>query len=227
MLFAFVVSLLGLFFLFVNTIRFFRTQKDKGFLYKVLSVYLCFLFIEELCCNVLGFLEPGSNFFLSHYYFILQFVILSFFYNSLFPNRFLRSIIKVALVLVLLILAVQYYQTPEIYWRFNLLEVGLTSIPLIVYALLFLILNFKKVKHKYFYFSNGLLLYLSCSACIFLTGNTESVFFTEPFILDFWFFNSLFYILYQFLIYKEWKFLNSELTLEEEEELTDDVSVIE
>jgi hypothetical protein len=34
------------------------------------------------------------------------------------------------------------------------------------------------------------------------------VIFTKPFVLDLWFFNSLFYILYQFLIYKEWKDLN-------------------
>jgi len=48
-----------------------------------------------------------------------------------------------------------------------------------------------------------------------LSGNTDTVIFTEPFVLDLWFFNSLFYILYQFLIYKEWKTLNSKVVIKE------------
>ncbi|MBK0370370.1 hypothetical protein [Flavobacterium agrisoli] len=129
-------------------------------------------------------------------------------------------------VIVLFLLVIQYANDPELYWRFNLVEVGLTSIPLILYALIFLIQNLQKSTHTYFYFCNGLIVYLTSSACIFLTGNSDSVLFTEPFVLDFWFFNSLFYILYQFLIYKEWKFLNSHFE-STETDYADKVTVVE
>ncbi len=109
---------------------------------------------------------------------------------------------------VSLFLGCQYYNRPSLYWEFNLAEVTITSIPLLLYAFYFIVSNLKADKHNYFYFCNGLIIYLMSSAGIFLSGNTDSVILTEPFLLDFWFFNSLFYILYQFLIYKEWKALN-------------------
>lgn len=212
MLIPFALSLLGLLFLLVNAIRFCLTQKGKNVLYRIITVYLVLLFLEELACNIIGFLHPGSNFFLSHYYFIFQFIILSLFFKKIFASAFLKRMVILILVVVVSALIVQYSNEPNIYWQFNLFEVGITSIPLIVYSLIFLVQNFKKEKHQYFYFCNGLIVYLSSSASIFLTGNSDSVIFTEPFILDFWFFNSLFYILYQFLVYKEWKALNCKTT---------------
>jgi hypothetical protein len=208
MLFPFLVSLVGLFFLLINSISFYKTRKNKDIHYTILMVYLICLFVNELLCNIIGFYAPGSNFFLSHYYFIFQFIILSIFFRSLLPNPILKKAILFFLVAVLILLAIQYYKTPDLYWRFNLLEIGVTSVLLVTYALIYLIQNFKNVKSNYIYFSNGLIIYLVSSSTIFLSGNTESILFTEPFVLDFWFFNSLFYILYQFLIFKEWKTLN-------------------
>lgn len=207
MLFPFLVSLVGLFFLLLNSILFYSTRKNKDFQYRIITIYLIGLFVHELLCNIIGFLAPGTNFFLSHYYFIFQFIILSIFFRSLFTNVFLKRIILFFLITVLISLAIQYYRTPDLYWRFNLFEIGVTTALLILYGLIFLIQNFKKVKSNYLYFSNGLVIYLMSSLSIFLTGNTDSVIFTEPFLLDFWFFNSLFYILYQALIFKEWKAL--------------------
>jgi len=119
----------------------------------------------------------------------------------------------IVFVSVLLFLGCQYYKRPSLYWEFNLIEIAITSIPLLFYAFYYIISNLKNVKHDYFYFCNGLIIYLTSSAGIFLSGNSDSVVFTEPFFLDFWFFNSLFYILYQFLIYKEWRALNFRRTL--------------
>lgn len=207
MLFPFLVSLVGLFFLLINSICFYSTRKNKDVRYLIIMVYLIFLFVEELCCNIIGFNYPGSNFFLSHYYFIFQFIFLSLFFYSLLSNTLWKKTILFFLILVLIVLAVQYYRTPDLYWRFNLFEIGITSGLLILYALIFLIENFKSRKPDYLYFCNGLIIYLASSLSIFLSGNSDSVIFTEPFLLDFWFFNSLFYILYQFLIFKEWKVL--------------------
>lgn len=208
MLFPFLVSLVGLFFLLANAIRFYITCKKRDVLYRIVTAYLVLLFCVELLCNIIGFLYPNSNFFLSHYYFIFQFISLSlFFYNS-FENKIFRKIILAVLILVLLFLSIQYYLIPSLYWEFNLIEIAITSIPLLLYAFYYIVSNLKNIKHDYFYFCNGLIIYLTSSASIFLSGNTDSVIFTEPFVLDLWFFNSLFYILYQVLIYKEWKALN-------------------
>ncbi len=209
MLFPFIVSLIGLFFLLANAIRFCVTCKNRDVLYRTLTTYLVLLFCVELFCNIIGFLYPGANFFLSHYYFIFQFITLSIFFYKIFSNIILKRVVVIVFVLILLFLGFQYYKTPSLYWKFNLIEIAITSIPLLFYALYFIISNLKNVKHNYSYFCNGLVVYLTSSASIFLSGNSDSVIFTEPFVLDFWFFNSLFYILYQVLIYKEWKVLNS------------------
>lgn len=220
MLFPFLVSLVGLFFLLVNSILFCMTRNNKGGQYFIIMAYLVCLFVEELFCNIIGFYHPGSNFFLSHYYFIFQFIALSIFFRNLFSNIVLKRVILFFLILVLILLAIQYYREPDLYWSFNLFEIGVTSVLLISYGLIFLIQNLRKTKLNYLYFTNGLVIYLISSLSIFLTGNTDSVILTEPFLLDFWFFNSLFYILYQFLIFKEWKNLtvkdrlkNSTLTM--------------
>lgn len=208
MLFPFIVSLVGLFFLLFNAIRFLVTCKGRDVLYRIVTIYLILLFCVELLCNIIGFLHPNSNFFLSHYYFIFQFLALNLFFYKSFSSKIIKQIIVIVFVSVLLFLGCQYYKTPSLYWQFNVIEVAITSIPLLSYALYFIISNFKNAKPDYVYFCNGLVIYLASSAGIFLSGNTNSVIFTEPFFLDFWFFNSLFYILYQFLIYKEWKVLN-------------------
>ncbi len=208
MLFPFLVSLVGLFFLLANAIRFYTTCKNRDILYRIITAYLVLLFCVELLCNIIGFLYPNSNFFLSHYYFNFQFITLSLFFYKSFSSKILKKVIFIVFVAVLLFLGCQYYNRPSLYWEFNVVEVAITSIPLLFYAVYFIVSHLKTHKHNYFYFCNGLIIYLTSSAGIFLSGNTDSVFLTEPFILDFWFFNSLFYILYQFLIYKEWRALN-------------------
>lgn len=213
MLFPFIVSLIGLFFLLANAIRFCITSKNRDVLYRILTTYLVLLFCVEFFCNIIGFLYPGANFFLSHYYFIFQFITLNLFFYKCFSNKTLKRTVVIVFVLVMLFLSIQYYRTPSLYWKFNLIEIAITSIPLLFYGLYFIISSLKNVKHDYSYFCNGLVIYLASSASIFLSGNSDSVIFTEPFILDFWFFNSLFYILYQFLIYKEWKVLNAKRSI--------------
>lgn len=214
MWFPFIVSLIGLFFLLFNAIRFCITCKNRDVLYRILTIYLVLLFCVELLCNIIGFQNSGSNFYLSHYYFNFQFIALSlFFYKCFSNNKILKNVVLIILVSILLFLGMQYYRAPSLYWKFNLIEIGITSLPLLLYAFYYIVSNFKNSKYDYFYFCIGLMMYLTSSASIFLSGNTDSVLFTEPFVLDFWFFNSLFYILYQFLIYKEWKVLNFRRTI--------------
>lgn len=206
MFFSFAISLIGLFLLFINSFLFFKSRKDKDVVYKYIMFYLIIQFVVEFCCNLIGILYPNENFFLSHYYFVIQFIMLSLFFNKVIINKYLKKIVYFNLVSVLLFLSVQYYQTPSLYWEFNYFEIGVTSILLIVYAIVYFYENIKAT-YKYHYFCIGLTFYLTSSSLIFLTGNTQLVFKTEPVYLDIWIFNSLFFILFQILIYKEWVFL--------------------
>ena len=206
MLFSFTISLIGLFLLFINSVLFFSYRKDRDIVYKYIMYYLMIQFVVELCCNVIGILYPNENFFLSHYYFVIQFIMLSLFFHQVFKNKLLKKIAHINLAIVLLILSFQYYKTPSLYWKFNNFEIGVTSILLIFYSIVYFYENLKE-SYKYHFFCFGLTFYLMSSCLIFLSGNTQLVFMNEPVYLDIWIFNSLFFILFQILIYKEWKFL--------------------
>ena len=102
------------------------------------------------------------------------------------------------LLLVLIGLSVQYMVTPSLFWEFNNYEIGVTSILLIFYCIFYFYENLTS-SYTYHFFCMGLTFYLTSSCLIFLTGNTQLVFFTEPIFLDIWILNSLFFILFQVL----------------------------
>ena len=54
------------------------------------------------------------------------------------------------------------------------------------------------------------MLYLSCSIAIFLSGNLELVLIEKPYI-DIWVFNSIFYIVFQIFIFREYLFLKRKI----------------
>ena len=206
MLVSFLISIVGLVFLLINSIFFIKKNKGKDKVYKCLTFYLSSLFVIELVCHIIGISKPNSNFFLSHYYFIIQFIVLSLFFYQLLNDKIMKQFIVFNLFAVASVLFFQYYNNPELYWQFNVLEIALTSIILIFYCIVHFYKHLKTT-YEYFFFCFGLTFYLTSSMLIFLSGNTTLVFFEDPFYMDIWVFNSLFYILYQYLVFKEWRFL--------------------
>jgi hypothetical protein len=202
---VFSISLVGLLLLIMNSILFLSRLSGKGKLYLTLTIYLIALSVVETFCNIMGFLNPNSNLFLSHFYFNFQFLFLSFFYYKLFKTKILKKLVGVTFIVVWIVLAVQYYLNPALFWQFNLPEILSISFILIIYSLIHLYNNLGE-KKRYFYFAIGLIMYLLCSSIIFMSGNLELVFWQDPYI-DIWIFNSLLYIVYQLLIFKEWKLL--------------------
>lgn len=208
---AFSISVFGLILLIVNSFLFVKKLAGKDQLYRILTIYLVTLSVVETFCNVIGILKPNSNLFISHFYFNFQFLFLSFFFYKLFNSPILKKLVVITLVVIWGILAVQYYQTPTLFWQFNLFEILSISFILIGYALIHLYNSLGEEK-KYFNFSIGLIMYLLCSSIIFMSGNLELVFFYEPYI-DIWIFNSLLYIVFQIFILKEWKTLTKNNTI--------------
>lgn len=111
-----------------------------------------------------------TNLFLSHFYFGLQFLILSFFYYYLLREKMQRKVILVILVLVFGLLIVQYSMNIELFDTFNLFEIFITSLPLIVYAT-FHLYNLLNEEKQFYYINIGLLIYLFGSTVVFLTSN--------------------------------------------------------
>jgi hypothetical protein len=211
--FVFSISLIGLLLLILNAILFTKESKGKNKTYLVLTVYLVTLSVIEIICNYIGLFKPGNNLFLSHFYFNFQFLFLSFFFYQLFKSALLKKVVVFVLILVYSFLAIQYYQKPHIFWEFNIPEILSISFILIGYSLIHLY-NTLGEKKLYYYFCIGLIMYLLCSSIIFMSGKFELVFSQDPYV-DIWIFNSLFYILYQIFIFKEWKMIKSSTTNEQ------------
>ncbi len=218
-LFFFFISLSGLFFLFFNTFLFIRKKEIHKDLSKVFLLYLVSLSLIELACHIIGILKPNSNFFISHFYFIFQFTFLSYLYSKLIRDKLFNKLIAVVYFSQILILGYMYVSNPSLFWKFNEYEIIATSLILVFYALYFIYKEIDKV-HYYYNFSIGLILYLLCSVSIFLNGNLEFVLIENPHI-DIWIFNTIFYIVFQFMIFREYAFFNSKLYKNENEE--DDV----
>ncbi|RBW59183.1 hypothetical protein DS884_05395 [Tenacibaculum sp. E3R01] len=204
---GFVLSVFSLFLLLINSILFVsKVKKINNSTYSYVATYLVILFIVELFCNTIGYLYPGQNFYLSHFYFNAQFILLSIVFYRLFKSQKLKKLVILNYVIVTLILLGMYIYNNELFWQFNLFEIAMTSVLLIIYALIHLS-NTMGTKKKYFYLSVGMILYLLCSSLIFLFGNYELVFIEDPYI-DIWIFNTLFYIVYQVFIFVEWNYIN-------------------
>lgn len=207
---AFSFSAFGLILLFANVICFLVTKKKfkTNKLYKSLLCYLVIYFIIELTCNTLGFLKPNSNNFVSHFAFNIQYVILSLFFYQLFKTKASKRLVIGLFISFIITNSFYYFSNPELFWEFNLYEITYISSVTIGLTLIHLYQNLGETK-SYFYFTIGVSTYMLTSCLIFLTGNIQLVFLEKPYI-DIWVFNSGFFILYQVLIFKEWKYLNSQ-----------------
>jgi hypothetical protein len=205
---GFLISAFGLFLLLINVICFALTKKKftGNKIYNVLFLYLLFYFLIELFCNIIGFLKPNSNIFVSHYAFNVQFLFLSIFFYLLFKESILKKMVVAVFFAFISINLYLSFEDPELYWKFNLFEIVAISLVTLVYTLIHLYNNLGE-KKNYFYFTIGVSMYMLSTSIIFLLGNVELVFIKDPYI-DIWVFNSIFFIVYQFLIFKEWRYLN-------------------
>ncbi len=186
----------------INTIVYLFSVKNhhKNPAYTLFCIYLlCSLVINISVFTLAVFKE--RNLFLSHYYFILQFIILSLFYRTLFKKR-QKLLVDLLLMLVILILTVQYIITPELYFKFNTTEVFITCTPIIVFSVIHLYNSLSK-SSKYMYINIGVLVYLTISTLIFILGDYLSEISYEA-GKNIWFINKVMYVFYLILIFTEW-----------------------
>ncbi|KGL61987.1 hypothetical protein [Polaribacter sp. Hel1_85] len=197
-----IIIYLGYFILAINTLIYLKSYRKNTIAFKIISFYLLFSLILQLRVEYLK-IGKEHNLFLSHFYFIGQFILLSLLYKNLLKKKLHKLILKITFVIILLVLSIQYYRNPALYDRFNLLEIVICSIPLIFYAFLYFILNIDSGKKDFIYLNSGVFIYLLSSTLLFVAGNyvSSSVSFWNRFI---WSFNAFLYLIYQILIFVDW-----------------------
>jgi len=171
-----------------------------------ISSYLSISACVVIASSILAYLKL-NNLHYSHIYFISQFMFLSLFYKTLFTSNQKKGV-NFLIFLVLLTLIIQYIKKPYLINQFNLFEIFITSVPLIIYSITHLYNSLNK-KGEYMFLNSGVLLYLTTSTLIFILGDYLSGHENNTAITKIWMINKVLYIVYLILILVEWKKLNS------------------
>jgi hypothetical protein len=188
--------------LLVNLIIFFIGFSKHGKAYMIFTWYLGMIFIIQMVSKIMIEFH-FQNLFTTHFYFIGQLVLLSFFYLAILKENYQKRIVRIGLVLVLLALAIQYSYDTSLFYKFNLFEIFITSFLLIIYAT-FHLYNMLNGKKEFYYINIGIIIYLFGSSILYLVGNLTTV--ISPKISSkTWILNAFLYVIYQVLILMEWK----------------------
>ncbi len=175
-------------------------KNHRNLSFRLFSIYLIMSLIVNLSVFILAQFKI-HNLYFSHYYFILQFILLSLFYRTLFSKN-QRRIVLIVLGVVLCLLVIQYALWPELYFKFNTTEIFLTCFPIVVYSMIHLY-NSLNNSPKYMYINAGILIYLTTSTLIFILGDYLSGI-SNAAVKNIWFINAVLYVTYLVLIFIEW-----------------------
>lgn len=189
---------LGNIILFLNTFLFFKSYRKKTVAFKIIAFYLLYVLSIQLRMDHLHSIKE-SNLHYTHFYFIGQFLLLSFFFILEFKSKLLSNIIKTYLFIASLSLGLCYYLYPELIDKHNMFEVVVTSIPLTVYSFIFLVKRIDSDNKNFIYLNSGLFVYITCSTLIFIAGELKS-----DIKIYIWLFNAALYLVYQLLVSLEW-----------------------
>jgi hypothetical protein len=192
---------IGYLLLLINCIILGKNILNKTKELKVFFVYNVLMFIIQMITAVL-FYYSINNLFLSHYYFIGQFILVSYFYYLLIEESFQRKIICIVSPLSLLLVGIQYAFESENFFKLNLFEIFMMSLPLIIYAT-FHLYNLLTKEKRFYYITTGLIIYLFGSTAVFLTYKFSASIDKLCTTKYIWLFNLCLYIVYQLFILKD------------------------
>lgn len=183
--------------LIVYSYSFFRKGKANVFFVSYLIFSSAMQFTMELLYQ-LGM----TNLVVVNIFFIGQMIILGLFYNSLTQIKSQKVFIKISLALALLVLAIQFSINSSEFLKFNLFEITLTNLLIVVFAL-FHFYNMLTENKTYYYTSVGVVFYLLASTVLYLIGNL-SVGLSNDLKLLSWILNSFLVLCFQLFILFDW-----------------------
>lgn len=190
---------IGYLILAINTFLFLKSYRRISIAFQIFTIYLLLTLLIQLLSTYIKNSPIKDNLFLSHYYFIGQFVLLSLFFKKIITKDLLKKFISRILISGIIALSIYYTMYPSNYDKLNVFEIIITSIPLIVYCFFFFIQKIEDSDKKFTYIISGFFLYILCSTLLFVAGNIDND--TRNII---WRSNSILYIVYQVLIFVEW-----------------------
>ncbi len=193
------ISNIGKLVLLINVILYLKSLRKFSKAFKTFTYYLLFILIIQITTGYLRW-HKIPNIHYSHYYFVGQFLFLSLFYLQLESKKVFKKSIKIIALLVLLLLGIFYIKNPNTYFKFNIFEIVITSVPLIVYSFYFFIKKIDSKDKKFIYLNSGFFIYLSCSTLIFVAGNVPN----STIKMFIWYSNIILYLIYQILVFIEW-----------------------
>ena len=127
---------------------------------------------------------------------------LGLFYGTIFKTKKLKKDTLAIGIIGLAIIGVEYIFDPSQFFKFNIFEIFITSLLVMIFAVIHLY-NMLSEKKEFYYINWGIIIYLFGSTILFITGNlivTLNREYTKlPLIL-----NAFLYIIYQLFITYEW-----------------------
>ncbi len=172
----------------------------NGRAYRLFTFYLMFIGLLQYAQIHVTTVWGMENIFLSHFYFIGQFILLTLFFYELLQKKWIYFLMGVSLVVI----AIQYVLHPDLFPVYNKFGIFFTHIILVALALLYL---YKSMGERSIFqlISVGIVLYFTSTSIIFYSGNM--VFNPEisqevmELIMNI---NSVLYFAFQILIFVEW-----------------------
>jgi len=184
----------------VNLTLFFKSFARNNKAFKFFNIYLLLIAIVQILTIYIGQILHKPNLFLSHFYFIFQFIFLSLFYFELLQLK----LVKTFLFAVMALLVFQYFEHPELFFKYNALGMSLTQMILVFYSILYFYKSLSG-KGEFVIVNIGIFFYLLSSTLIFASGNlvlnldiSEATQFTLINV------NRILILVFQILIFIEW-----------------------
>lgn len=197
------IAYCGNFILVINTFLFFKSYRKNSVAFKIICFYLLSCVIIQSITEYL-FSIRENNLYLSHFYFFGQFLFLSFFYRSILKSQIKKKVINVFLIIIPFLIVLLHAIHPEGFSKFNLIEVIITSLPIIFYAILYFSETLNSSK-TFVYLNSGVFMYLISSTFLFSVGNFINSSPSEDHVKKYvWLLNVSLYLVYQLLIFLEW-----------------------
>jgi len=193
--------LITIFILIINVYLYFKGFVKNNKAFKIFTLYLLLTGVIQVITLYVGKILHKPNLFLSHFYFVLQFVFLSFFYSKLLKTK----LVIYVLIPILGFLTWQYVNSLDLFFKYNAIGISITQGILIIYSILYLYICLQG-ESTFLIINVGLFLYLVSSTLIFASGNLVfnlSISDSMNFILINT--NRILYFLFQILIFIEWR----------------------
>ena len=173
--------------------------KIKNLSFSIICYYLIYMLSIEIMLKYGEIIGLGSNLFFSHNFFIGQFLIASGFFYTTIRNRLVKKMIAGITLLIVIGLFIHYYLDISEYFNMNTNEAGATSIPLMIYCIIFFTEQFTTSNREFVYFVSGFFSYLCSGLIFFFLRDAIATFGTVAWIL------SIFsYAVFMILIFVEW-----------------------